>query len=296
MRDFNEIVCFTRVAQLKSISKAALVLELPKSTVSRKIGLLEKRLGVTLLARTTRAVSLTDAGKRFLEHSANALVELEQAEEEAHVGRRSLRGKLRLTAPVEFAIGPFMELMTQFSQEHPEVELDLIFTERVVDLVTEGVDIAIRIGVLEDSTLIHRGLGSLESLIVASPRYLKQRPAPTTFDDLARHVCIGFAPAGVVLPWNLRSGAARKTIRPVPKMTSNHILAVKTAVLADEGIALLPKFLVETELRDGALSVLLGDWKASGAPVQLVTPGHKFVSARVRAFSDFLFKRLRFFR
>src|SRR5205809_130471 len=154
MRDLNEIQCFVKAVELKSLTAAAKALDLPKSSVSRKISNLEKRLGLTLIVRTTRALNLTDAGRGFFHTATSALHELELAEKGLDKSRQTVDGLLRITAPADFAIGPFPKLIAAFLKEYPLVSIELVFTERVVDLISEGMDLAFRIGQLEDSTLV----------------------------------------------------------------------------------------------------------------------------------------------
>src|SRR5258708_27642227 len=173
MRDLNEIQCFVRAVELKSLTAAAKALALPKSSVSRKIRNLEAQLGMTLLVRTTRALNLTDAGKSFFEKSALALKEIENAVEALDGSRQTVEGTLRITAPIGFATGHFNDIVVSFMDKYPKVKIDLILTERVVDLIAENFDLAFRIGELEDSTLIAKKLTYIDGSIVASPQYLK---------------------------------------------------------------------------------------------------------------------------
>jgi len=292
MRDLNEIQCFVRAVELKSLTAAARSLNLPKSSVSRKIAALEQRLGLTLLTRSTRALHLTEAGRPFYESSARALKELDDAEHDLDSSRQVAEGLLRVTAPVEFTTGPFTELIAGFLREHPRVKIDLLLTERMVDLIGEGVDVAFRLGDLQDSTLIAKNLGGLHACIVASPAYFKSRPLPRTLKDLESHDCIAFAPKGVALKWLLKGPGGKKTFTPDGRFTVNHFLSIKTAVLQGMGIAMMPNFLIENELKDKSLRQLFPEWQSQGTCVHLVFPGQKFLSPKLRAFIDYTTKKL----
>src|ERR1700743_1013111 len=173
-RDLNEIECFVKGVELKSLTAAAKALKLPKSNVSRKIKNLEERVGMTLLTRTTRASHLTEAGRLYFEKAAMALKELNAAEEILDGTREQVEGLLRITAPSEFSSGPVNEMIASFMQEYPRIRVELLYTDYVVDLIGQGFDFAFRVGALKDSTLVAKRVGVLVPQIVASPAYLKK--------------------------------------------------------------------------------------------------------------------------
>src|SRR5882757_8219370 len=212
MRDLNEIQCFVRAVELKSLTAAAKALDLPKSSVSRKIRNLEAQLGMTLLVRTTRALNLTDAGRSFFEKSALALKEIENAVETLDGSRQTVEGTLRITAPMVFATGHFNDIVVSFMDKYPKVKIDLILTERVVDLIAENFDLAFGIGELADSTLIAKKLSARGGSIFACQRYLKNQGTPKVFADLSNHKYILFSPNDAPLKWSMKGPAGKKDL------------------------------------------------------------------------------------
>lgn len=288
MKDFNQIVCFVKVAQEKSITAAAKSLGLPKSTVSRKLASLESRLGITLLKRTTRKVQLTDAGQTYYAKVSRALGEMDEAENELSTHTAAAHGVLRVTAPVEFATGAFIPLCAEFMRRFPQVEVDLLLTERVVDLIGENIDVAFRLGQLKDSTLVGRKIGYMESGLYASPEYLKREGQPRTPEDLEKHAAIAFTPNSVHVPWTLKSGGGKRVVQPNWRFSSNHILAVKEATLAHIGISLMPQMTVETDVRAKRLKRVLPEWIEIGTPLNVVFAGQRYVSPKLRQFLKFI--------
>lgn len=292
MRDLNEIQCFVRAIELKSLTAASKALDLPKSSVSRKIRNLESRLGLTLVVRTTRALNLTDAGRAFFERSALALKEIELAEETADSARSEVEGLLRITGPVEFATGPFNEVIAKFLLAYPKVKIDLLLTERVVDLIGEGFDLAFRIGELRDSTLMAKRLTPFDASIVAGPDYLRNRGMPKSISEIEKHDMIGFAPNGTPLKWPLKGPGGRKEVTPKGRFVVNHLLSLKEAALNGLGLALLPSYMIVNEIRDKSLRVVCPEWSAPGNAIHIVFPGQKFVSPKMRAFIEFAVDKL----
>jgi DNA-binding transcriptional LysR family regulator len=294
MRDLNEIECFVRAVELKSLTAAAKALGLPKSSVSRKIRSLEGRLGMTLLIRTTRALNLTDAGRSFFERSSLALKEIDTAEDALDGSKQVVEGTLRVTAPVEFATGPFNELVASFMAEYPKIKIDCLLTERVVDLISEGYDLAFRIGELKDSTLIAKKLSLFDAQIMGTPQYFKKNGLPKTIAELENHEFIVFSPGGSPLKWNLNGPGGRRVFLPNGRLSVNHALALKEAVMRGLGLAFLPTYMVAEEIRDKKMRIVCQEWKAVGAPLHLVFPGQKFVSPKMRAFIDHVTQHLSF--
>ncbi|MDB5038763.1 MAG: transcriptional regulator, LysR family protein [Bacteriovoracaceae bacterium] len=291
MRDLNEIQCFVRAVELKSLTAAAKSLDLPKSSVSRKIRNLEAQLGMTLLVRTTRALSLTDAGRSFFEKSARALKEIENAVETLDGSRQTVEGTLRITAPMVFATGQFNDIVVSFMDKYPKIKIDLVLTERVVDLIAENFDLAFRIGELADSTLIAKKLISIDASVVASPRYLKNHGTPKTLADLDKHEFILFSPNEVpIKKWSMKGLTGKKDLMPRGRLNINHILSVKEAAIRGSGLALLPNYMITNEVKNNELKVVLPNWMAKGNPIHLVFPGQKFVSPKMREFIDHVTK------
>ncbi len=290
--DLNEINCLVRAVQLGSLTKAAKSLGIPKSTVSRRISSLEARLKVTLLNRTTRTLSLTDAGSMYVERMAQALQEMSQAEAALQESQEQISGVVRVTAPVEFGLGAFMDLLDTFQKKHPAVSIELLLTERVVDLVNERIDVAVRIGELKDSSLLSKKVGAVTGKIIASREYLAAHGTPKTLEDLEKHRLLGFTPNGYHLSWDLEREKERRVLKVKAIFSSNNVIALKTAVLNHQGIAMLPLFLVHEEIAAKKVQVVLNDWRGYGAPVSIVFPGQKHVAPRTRSLIDFLGKEL----
>jgi DNA-binding transcriptional LysR family regulator len=286
MIDLNEVQCFVKAVQMRNLSAAAKSLGIPKSSMSRKIKYLEERLGLTLMIRNTRSLSLTDAGRQFFERSATALEELESAEDALNTARQGVAGKLRITGPADFCAGPFNHLIASFVREHPGVQIELLLTERAVDLIGENFDLAFRIGALSDSGLIARKLRPLEALIVGSPAYLEQRGTPRSVADLEKHDCLAFAPEGTVLKWSLKGPGGSKQIIPTSRLTVNALLSLKGAILNDLGLGLIPQYLVQPEIEAKQLKVVLPEWSFTGHPVHLLYPKRRFLPPAMRAFIE----------
>jgi DNA-binding transcriptional LysR family regulator len=292
MKDLNEVQCFVRTVECKSLTAASKVLGLPKSSISRKIRNLESRLGMTLLIRTTRAINLTDAGRIFFEKSAFALKEIDQAEETLDGSRQEVEGTLRITAPMIFATGHFNDLIASFLESYPKVKIDLVLTERVVDLISESFDLAFRLGDLDDSTLKSKKLNSFDACILASPQYIKIHGVPKTYSELEKHECIVFSPIGEAISWNLKGPSGKKEFTPRGRLNVNDIASVKEAILKGVGIGILPTYMAAEELENGKLKHICPEWTSRGAPINLVYPGQKFIAPKMRAFIDFTSEHL----
>jgi DNA-binding transcriptional LysR family regulator len=286
MKDLNEIQCFVKAVELKSFSAAAKAMGLPKSSMSRKVRYLEERLGLSLMIRNTRSLSLTDAGRQLFERSALAMRELSDAEDALNPSRQGVKGKLQITGPADFVAGPFNHLIASFINDHPDIHIELLLTERLVDLIGESFDFAFRIGNLKESGFIAKKLRPLEALIVGSPSYLEKRGTPRTVTELERHDCLGFCPEGTVLNWSLKGPTGRQQFAPTSRLTVNALLSLKGAVLHDLGLALIPQFLVETEIEKKQLKVVLPEWSFTGHAVHLVYPKRKFLPPAMRAFIE----------
>jgi DNA-binding transcriptional LysR family regulator len=284
--DLNELVVFARVVEAGSFTAAAAALEMPKSTVSRKVTELEARLGARLLQRTTRKLNLTDAGTAYYSYCARIVAEIEEAE---HAVGRLLevpRGRLRVTTPLNFAfLGP---ILTSFARRYPEVLFDVHSTDRVVDLVEEGFDIAIRAGRLADSTLVARPLGRVARIVVASPRYLKKRGRPRTPRDLANHEALVFGAGSTPSTWQLVAGAATIEVPVKPRLVVNDFEILLQAARADLGVAMLPPFVGAEDVRAHGLEHVLEEWASPPAIVHAVYPSTRHLSPKVKAFVDHL--------
>jgi DNA-binding transcriptional LysR family regulator len=287
VRDLNEIQCFVKAVELKSLTAAARALDLPKSSVSRKISNLEKRLGVTLIVRTTRALNLTDAGRGFFHTAISALHELESAEKGLDKSRQRVDGLLRITAPADFAIGPFPKLIAAFLKEYPLVSIELVFTERVVDLISESMDLAFRLGALKDSTLMAKKLKPFNAQIFASPEYLKMRGEPKTITDIEEQEWVRFTPDGVPMKWALKSPEGKRVVTPRGRLSANHSFALKQAAIDGLGFAVIANFMIEDEIKNRKLKVVCPSWQVHGDSAHIVFPAQRFLSPKLRHFIDF---------
>lgn len=287
--DLNELLVFAKVVQAGSFTVAARGLRMPKSTVSRKVSELEERVGAQLLQRTTRKLRLTDVGQAYYEHCARIVAEAEQAELAVTRMQAAPHGLLRVTAPLTFNfLGP---IVAEFLKRYPEVQLELVCTDRSVDLVEEGFDVAVRAGRLADSSLIARKLGDIARVVVAAPEYLEQRGVPKSPKDLERHDCLVFGAGMEGNVWTLHSGSRSVQVSVRARLVVNEPDMLRAVALGGAGVTLLPTLLNAADLSAGRLRRILPDWSSSGAPVHAVYPGSRHHSPKVMAFVDFLRER-----
>lgn len=282
--DLNEIMVFVRVVQAASIRGAAAQLAMPKSTVSRKLSDLEERLEARLIQRTTRKLSLTDVGRAYYEHCARIMAEIEDAEREVRRQQAAPSGLLRVTTPLNIAF--LGAILRDYLKRYPEVRLDVYCTERAVNLVEERFDLAIRTGVLADSTLVARSLGTIKWILVATPGYLKKRGRPRSPDDLKQHDCLLFgAPPSLRLQCAKGARSAHELAVPA-RLSVTDMDVLHMAAREGLGVALLPAFLCAKDLSARNLERVLSDWDAPSTPVHVVYPGRRHVSPTVTSFVD----------
>jgi len=289
MDRYAEMQMFVRVVETGSISGAAERLEIAKSAVSRRLADLESRLGVQLLHRTTRRLSLTDSGRAFHERAQRILADLDEAEAAVSQAHGALKGRLRVALPLSFGLLHLAPLIEAFMSLHPDVEFDLDFNDRQIDLMQEGYDLAIRIARLPDSSLIARRLTSIRHMLCASPAYLKTHGTPTQPDDLRHHVCLAYSNLANpgLLRYQTPDGKAGSIQVPV-KLHANNGDFLCRAALAGHGIILQPDFYLREALQSGRLVTLLNDHVWPESNVYAVYPPTRHLSSRVRAFVDFL--------
>lgn len=289
--ELNEIVVFQRVVQSGSFSAAARQLDMPKSTVSRKISDLEEQIGARLLQRTTRKLGLTDAGRIFYEHAVRIVAEVEEAEQAVGRMQAAPRGLLRVTAPLSFGmLGP---VAAAYLCAHKEVQVEIVCTDRLVDLIEERFDVAIRVGRLADSSLVARALGSIKRVLVATPGYCKDHGTPRTPAEISKHSCIVFGVGASPNLWTLEGGGPRTEVRVEPRLVANDFDMVLSAALTGVGIAWVPEFICAEDLRKGKLRRILPEWSSAETPVHAVYPTARGLSPKVTAFIEFLGKRLK---
>lgn len=292
--DLNEVATFARVVDAGSFSAAAAELGVPKSTVSRRVARLEERLGVRLLQRSTRRMHATTEGERFHARIAGALQTLGEAGTEVREGNSHPRGLLRLTAPMDFGHFVLGGLTARFLEAHPEVNADVVLTNRFVDLVGEGFDMAVRAGSLEDSSLVARRIGSADCLLFASPAYLAAAGTPERPEQLARHRAILFRAGAERTRWPLEGPAGEEVeVEVRGALDTDDLSFVTAAAIAGGGIGLVPSFHVTDCLSDGRLVRVLPGWRRRGGGLHVVYPSARHLAPKVRAFRDFLLDELR---
>src|SRR5690625_1337459 len=297
MDRFFELRVFVQVVEAGSLSGAADQLNVAKSVVSRSLKALESRLGVQLMMRTTRRQHLTEAGEAFYERSLSVLAELEAAEESVSEADHALGGRLRIAAPQSYGLAYVAPVVLEFIERYPNGLIDLDLDDRLGDLADEGFDMAIRVGVLEDSALRARRLSRVRVMACASPGYLEQFGVPRTPDELKHHHCIRYSQVSRMSVWRYRDPANRTGQVRVPiRLLSSSGDFMREAAIAGFGIALMPDFLVDKAIAAGTLVTFLDDHEwfetAPGPAVHAVFPPTRHRSRRLGVFADFLAERL----
>ncbi|MGE0764285.1 MAG: LysR substrate-binding domain-containing protein [Bdellovibrionales bacterium] len=285
--DLNAALVFVKVIQAGSFSQAAKQLDMPISTVSAKVAALEKRLGVSLLKRTTRKLHLTDSGVAYFEHAVKAVSELQQAEVATALGQEEVQGKVKITAPVEMGMSTLTEVLAEFLKKHPKIKVELLLTDRLVDLIGEGVDLAIRMGQLKDSSLISKKIGTAGFQLYAAPAYLKKAAPLKRPQDLEAHHCLIFSILTTDY-WFLRRGETVQKIKVQGPFAANNLIAIHRMAVEGYGVALLPSFLCQEDVEKNRLVHVLDSWSTDKNPVHLVYPQQKYLPKSTRAILDFL--------
>jgi DNA-binding transcriptional LysR family regulator len=293
MDRFDQLSAFVEVARTQSFAQAARQLDRHVSAVSRAVAALESRLGVRLLQRTTRRVALSEAGRAYFRRCETLLAELDGADAEVRDQGAALHGTLRVSAATGSGQMLLAPIVPEFLAAHPLLSLDLQLSNRYVDLVNEGFDLAVRVGVLEDSRLVARRLASSDRMLVASPAYVRQRGTLRSPQQLREHACLVLAIGTRPQRWELERGRARVALDVGGPLHSNNMFALMDACLAGSGIALLPDFAVTPALRRGDLLRVLPGWSSVAQAMYAVYPSARFIPAKVRAFVDFISTRLR---
>ena len=289
----TEISAFVEVARQRSFVRAAEHLQMSVSRVSRAVAALEARLGVRLLQRSTRRVALSEAGRLHVARCEALLAELVDAEAAISERNTALRGSLRVSVPSGFGLTHLAPMLPDFLRRHPQLSIELQMSNRFVDLIEEGYELAIRVGTLRDSRLAARKLGANRRILVAAPAYLREHGAPSHPRGFAQRACLVLDIGERPDHWALQSKSARHTVRVSGPLQSNNVLALRTACVAGLGIALLPRFALGEQLAQGVLVPVLPRWQSAEQGIYAVYPSHRFIPAKVRAFVDFIESRLR---
>jgi DNA-binding transcriptional LysR family regulator len=288
MDRFDAMVAFVAVCETQSLTAAARRLGLSPSVMSRQIAALEGRLGVRLFHRTTRQISLTDAGARYLERTRRILSDLDEAERAAQSDRTEPSGRLSVTAPLIFGRLHVAPLLAYFVQHHPKVSVELILSDRFVSLVEEGHDLAIRIGHLPDSQLIARRFGETRRALVASPSYLAKVGVPHHPDDLLRHDTIAFRPGVPPFDWQFSANGTDLKVNVVPRFVTNGGDTAIALALHGVGIARVLYYQVRDAIAEGRLVEVLAPFAPPPLPIHAVYPSARFLSGKVRAFVELI--------
>ena len=284
---------FAKVAEHGSFSRAARELGLSDPTVSKAIGRLEARLGLTLIARTSRRLSLTEAGRAALARASRLLSEGEAVEEEAAEQSKAPRGRVRISAPLSFGIAYLGTTLPAFLHAYPDTCVDFALSDRKVDLVAEGFDLALRIASLEDSSLLSRRLCTVRLLLVGAPGYFDRHGMPSHPAELNRHRALAYTGGASRGAWRFMHPVfGEETVEPPVRVWTDNADLLNPALVAGQGLAIQPEFLVWRELRDGELAIGMPDWTAPPLALHLVMPPSPLRPLRVQVLIDHLAREL----
>ncbi len=292
IRNLEALKTFQTIAALGGFARAADRLGIPRSMASKRVTGLEAELGVKLINRTTRTMSLTEAGRKLAVMADTVFGLIEATEQDIRASTAAPRGTLRVNAPMSFGVRHLARIVDAFILEHPDVEVELTLDDRVVNIVEEGFDVAIRIRKLEDSSLLARHLTVARMALCAAPAYLERRGEPQTPLDLEGHECLVYdylARAGV---WSFSRDGEIQEIRARGRLRGNNGDALLQAALDGLGVVLAPTFIAHEALRDGALRPILREWRAASPNLYAVMPPGRVDVLKVRAFVDHLAKSL----
>lgn len=290
MEDLSAISAFVRVVEAHSFAGAARQLELTASGVSRAVSRLETSLGVRLLARTTRSLSVTEEGRAFYERCRRILADLDEATETIGEARDHPRGRLRVAAAMSVGRALVLPHLPEFHERYPDIHLEMVLGDRSLDMVEEGIDCALRIGELADSSMVARRIGQFRTLTAASPAYLEKHGRPRTPEDLAKHRCVGYVrPVHGVIPWDFQTPRGRTSIDIAwPMLSLNDHESVIQAGVLGLGIIQTGYAVAALYLKHGKLVPLLEEFETSGPEMWMVYPQRRHLSSRVQVFIDWV--------
>ena len=293
MDRFNELKVFVSVAESGGFAKAAARLRSSPPAVTRTVAALEQRVGVQLFNRTTRMVSMTEAGRRFLEHARRILTDLDVAESELAGESTMPSGHLTITSPVTMGRMMLPSIVTNFLHAHPHVTAKVLLFDRITNLIEEGIDVGLRVGQLPDSSLIARQVGEVRRILVASPAYLSKHGTPKDPTDLKRHSMIAFTGLLPSREWVFGEAKTARRIALKPRFEINDAAAAIAAAEGGGGITIALSYMVARKIGERRLQQVLGSFAPSAVPVQLVYPESRLVAPKVRAFVDYAAPKLR---
>ena len=289
MGKFADLEALVAVVEAGTFNAATERLGVAKSIVSRRISQMESRLGSRLLHRTTRRLTLTDAGRNFYQRALQILAELDEAEQSVAAETTELRGVIKLAAPLTFGLKHLSGAITDFLDTHPAIELNLDLNDRNINLVEEGFDMAVRIGELQDSTLVARRLGISRAVTCASRTYLDRYGEPAHPDELRRHIGLQYSNIGYRQQWRFETPEGRTVFaQPQIRIRANNGEALACAAVAGLGITTGPTFILGSYLREGSLVNILNDYRRSSVGISAVYPPGRMLPRRIQVFSDFL--------
>ena len=285
---------FVNVVELKSFAEAGRKLRLSRSAVSKYVGELERDLGVQLLNRTTRQASPTETGQAYYERALAVLADLDAADPAAPQAQSTPRGLLRVNAPMSFGTIKLGPVLAEFMERYPDLQIQLVLSDEQVDPVQEGLDVTLRIAELEPSSLIARKLLDVDRVICASPGYFRKHGKPKQPAELRQHECLTYGFLSTGNQWKLTGeDGVDHWIAPKWSLCANNAEVLRDAAVKGRGIAVLPVFLAEKELKSGALVTVLDDYKAPQLTLYAIYPPTRHLSVKVRLFIDFLVERIR---
>jgi len=293
MDKFLEMKTFAAVVDGGSFVQAADALDMSKPAVSRHVAELEQRLGVRLLQRTTRKLSLTEEGRLFYGRCKTVLADVEVAEEEITAKSIAVKGLIKVNVPVSFGLQALVPLWPDFMTQFPDVELDITLADRIVDLVEEGYDLAVRIARLPNSSLVSRKLASTRMVLCASPGYLKKHGKPKHPSELTEHPVLAYSLLATGDQWDFDGPEGKVSVTVKPVMRTNSGDTCIAAARKGKGVILQPSFMVNADVQSGALVELMPSYRSIEFGIFAVYPTRQYVAPKVRALIDFLSKALK---
>lgn len=292
MDRLHELEVFVAVADAGGFAKAGARLRLSPPAVTRAIAALEERLGARVFTRSTRSLTITDVGQRFLDSARRVLADLDAAEREAVGATAAPQGHLTITASVTFGRSTLAPVVSAFLDQHPRVSVSVVLLDRVANLVEEGIDLAVRIGALPDSSLMARRIGAVRRILVASPDYLARRGAPSAPADLKLHAVIAFTGLMPSREWRFLDGRGGASVSFMPRLEINDAVAAIAAAERGEGVTIALSYMVAEQIRSGRLVPVLDAFTPPPAPVHLVHAQNRLTAPKLRAFVEFAAPRL----
>ena len=290
MDELKRIGVFTRVVETKSFSEAARQLGVAKSAVSKQIAQLEKEVGIRLLNRSTRSLSLTEAGEIFYRHSAEIVSRTKIALNELREYQNQPTGTLRISSPISYGTKHLVPVIKELRALYPLLKIDLLLEDRIINMVEEGVDLAIRIGWLQDSNLVAKKICESPVVVFASPEYLAQKGKPKTPEDLQQHSWIGLSILKSPLKWQFEKSGQPYNVQLQSALKSNSVEAVIALAKSGQGISALSQYAIQDNINNGTLQPILSDYQLKPSGIYAVYPHREHVPPKVRIFIDFLSK------